>query len=796
MSSITPEKNPSIGAVAYAKSKMMFIARASTGNEASTSSTVGCASFSSKNRWAFLVVDYEGSSDVRVNAKDEDDILKKLQDKYASHLESAINSAGVKLKEDIKDFSEKYGRNTVYSKTSLCVVNRSLKSLLETFDMQSQVKTLKDEHKKDGALHTRMVLPLDIKECNSYIAKEQSALRAKMHPQKRSQAKAKKYHAYAVLAWAYSYKEDKEGNLTLIKAKEAQVALVPRARVECGIFFDGTNNNQFNTKMREEYEVYLKEKKRIIRTGLATLGSWEDIITKTDIPKSKVLPLIYKDLSTNISSYTQAEKEDEYESGWFWIFRNKTSEDSEKIYDYFHDEDGDEVGKFVENNLLPSGADSSYTGGNTNVVKLYRLYNTDVSDAKHDEHMYECYRDKIYVTGAGTYDHRNTGKHEEDEVFRGSALAMFGTGVTAKVEQACKHLAQKLASLPTGYIDTLVLDIFGFSRGAAEARHFVGSIADVDFDVKSKNLVDKDGKEYQEFTLSKEGKNLYPYLIREKEDRKDDVVIDKIVFRFVGIFDTVPHYGLIQDNDGEDLNLKLEPTKVGRVVHLTAKDEFRDNFDLYSIKSSKDSKLEDNFEEKEFFGAHSDIGGGYIDGNDELVHLAVRIRYSLKDDQDIHIEKLVKQWNDDNFWVKNHVYKVIKDEKDIQKKDGFYVVKSVMRNDTNEKMIFLYKIFMYRKKIDNEYSQISLEYMHKQAYKIAPLKKELGKLKYKKMEPFSKAAQTSEGKFIWATQTMTEDDFNPYKSQFIHHSSSLCITHKPKGGTENGLYGKRVIHYV
>jgi len=46
-----PEKNPSIGAVAYSKSNMMFIARASTGNEASNSSTAGCASFSNKNRW-------------------------------------------------------------------------------------------------------------------------------------------------------------------------------------------------------------------------------------------------------------------------------------------------------------------------------------------------------------------------------------------------------------------------------------------------------------------------------------------------------------------------------------------------------------------------------------------------------------------------------------------------------------------------------------------------------------------------------------------------------------------------
>jgi len=788
------EKNPSIGAVAYSKSNMMFIAKASTGNEASSSSTVGCANFSNKNRWVFLMVDYEGSSDIRNNVKDEDEILKKLQDKYALHLESSMNNAGVKRQEDIRDFSEKHGRDTVYSKASLCTVNRSLKSLLETFDMRSQVKTLKDESKKEGALHTRMVLPLDVNECNSYLAKEQRELRKKMHPRRRGQVKLKKYHAYAVLAWAYSYKEDEEGNLMLIKAKEAQVALVPRARVECGIFFDGTNNNQFNTKMREEYEEFLKDKKEAMRLQNYNERSWEGQVRDTKIPKSKVLPLIYKDLSENIKAYTKDEKEEAYESGWSWIFRNKTSQDSEKIYDYFHDGEDKDIGTFVEDELLPSGADSSYTGGNTNVVKLHKLYNTDVSDVKHEEHLYECYRDKIYVTGVGTYDHRNTGEHEEDEKFLGSGLAMFSTGVITKVDQACKHLAQKLDALPTGYIDTLVLDVFGFSRGAAEARHFVGSISKGDFDIKTKNLVDKGGKEYKEFILSRNGKNLYPYLIREKEDRKDDVVIDKIVFRFVGIFDTVPHYGLFQDDDGEELNLKLEPTKVGRVVHLTAKDEFRHNFDLYSIKSSESASLKDNFEEKEFFGAHSDIGGGYIDGSEELVELSIKTKIGISDYNDMQIEKLIKRWNKKYFWVKDPVYKIVKSKNEIDKVDGFYVKKSAYKDDESDLGDYtIYLIYMYRSKIDNEYAQVSLEYMYKQALKITPLKKDLGGLKYKEMEPFNKA---SGDKFIWATETMTYEDFNPYKSQFIHHSSSLGIAHKPNAGSTNGLYGKRKVHYT
>ena len=100
---------------------------------------------------------------------------------------------------------------------------------------------------------------------------------------------------------------------------------------------------------------------------------------------------------------------------------------------------------------------------------------------------------------------------------------------------------------------------------------------------------------------------------------------------------------------------------------------------------------------------------------------------------------------------------------------------------------------MYRKRLENKYAQLPLEYMFKHAYKIVPLKKELGKLKYKDMAPFSSAPGD---KFLWATESMSEEDFNPYKSQFVHHSASLGIAHKPNGGTENGLYGKRTIHYV
>ena len=793
------ENQKVIGMVAYAQSKMMFVAKATTGNEKSKVSTRGCASTSKIHRWAFLVVSYEESVSIRKETNnDEEKILKKLQDRYAPKLKNAITNAGVKRVEDIRDFSVVDDKKLITSQKALYAIAHSLKTVLEVFDMKAEAKTLKEEHTKEGALQTRMLLPLDVNECNSYLTKEAKLTVKNTNPRARSGAKH--HHAYAVVAWAYGYKKDEEGNLSLLLAEEAQVAFVPKTRFECGVFFDGTNNNMFNTELREEYEKFLKIKKRNIVNGTYLPGSWEHGMFIEHWPKSKVLPLIYKDLALNIKAYTQVEKGDDYENSWWWFFRNKASYDSEAIYDYFHNEDTTEVEKFVADALLPDGADSSYMGANTNIVKLHKLYKTDTRDIKHKEHLYECHRNKVYVTGAGTYDSRNKEEHQDDATFLGSAFAVGDTGVITKVNQACKDVATKLASLPVDYIDTLVLDVFGFSRGAAEARHFVSSITSIELNVTTKDCVDRQGKAYKEFILSKDGKNLYPYLIKEQESKKDAIVIDKIIFRFVGLFDTVPHYGLYQDDDAQELKLDLQPTRISRVVHITAKNEFRRNFSLYSIKSAKDATLADNFIEKGLFGAHSDIGGGYLDNHEELVKLAVRVKYSKYDDQDAAIFALLKRWNRRYFWVKNPIITIVQTKEEMQGRDGFYIIKNVMKNERHDDKIFLYNIYMYRKKIDSEYSEVSLDYMHYNASKIAPYEKSIIELAYREMLPFVNAAVTKEEKLHWAVEEMDAKAFHPYKSNFIHHSINVdgakAIASAGNEGTQEGFYGSRKIYYV
>lgn len=830
------EEKRALGAVAYNKDKMMFIARAISKCETSENSTAQCVKLSIKNRWAYTVLSYKDVETLRKNNPKSEELLNVLKTDYLPDLEGAITKAGVTKREEIRDLDMPMLKSLVYLRGSTGCSANSMKDLLRANNMHAQAKALtKEGHLQTGKMTTRMLLDFSAEECHKVV-------------QQRSGDKSS--HAYAVVALAYGYK-GKDNALELTKAN-VQIAFLPRSRFECGIFFDGTNNNQFNTDLREDYERYMDVLARMF-DGNASLNpdTWQGQLLNKTKTKDELLPLVFEELKKSIPSYAKnAKKQQQYDEGsWFFhLWQDKVSSDVDTVYafteerlirsfneikriekeelnvgivesktDELRQKAKDEAKNLTLEKLLPDGEGSSYTGEDTNIVKLYNAYSTDTRDLKDEYHLHDCQRGKIYITGAGTYDPNRIDEHEDDAVLFGSALAICDTGVKAKVNQACKDLKVKLKGLQTAYIDTLVLDIFGFSRGAAEARHFVGSLCkglDCTFERKityaSKKDADEKEEEFIEYELSKNGENLYSHILKEEISEKDAIIIDKIVFRFVGIFDTVPHEGLVQSNDIKDLNLKLEEGKVSSVVHLTAKDEFRYNFDLVSIFSEhtkvNGEKINNHFIEKEFFGAHSDVGGGYTDNVSELTELPTQRYNSVSETYDEKVKELIKKWNKKYHWVKgNHIEfinNIDKLENAIHEdrgrsmfSDGFYIKKYIYtRGQKNKKKVSSYHIYMYRKSVDTEYSQIPLEYMHKQAAKMVPLKAlEEPKTSYKVMEPFCKA---SGKKLTWATQEMSEDDFRPYKTQFSHHSSTAGIAHHPNVGEENILYGKRDVYYV
>lgn len=138
---------------------------------------------------------------------------------------------------------------------------------------------------------------------------------------------------------------------------------------------------------------------------------------------------------------------------------------------------------------------------------------------------------------------------------------------------------------PNVIIEKIEFDIFGFSRGAAAARHFANEVLKGEHSLLAKALP----------TGS-------PLLSRNFNWRlKTDVTIN-----FIGLFDTVAaiaNPGLFDfsgtNNRNPGVNLKLPDGCANKVVHLVARDEVRENFALNSLGHI----------DLDLPGAHSDLGG-------------------------------------------------------------------------------------------------------------------------------------------------------------------------------------------
>ncbi|QAU24193.1 type IV secretion protein Rhs [Dyella sp. M7H15-1] len=229
-------------------------------------------------------------------------------------------------------------------------------------------------------------------------------------------------------------------------------------------------------------------------------------------------------------------------------------------------------------------AGSSYGGGYTNVWRLYNLYQDSTK-----EPLIEGQREyfiPIYVEGIGTV----TG--ERDDLL-GMGFGIGGTGILAKVEQtlvqAIPNAVKRFAELePSLSIDALEFDVFGFSRGAAAARHFVNQIHHAQPSPLAQKLPATQARLAQGFDASKD-----------------------IRVGFVGLFDTVVAHASLADGfnvrsgRSDPINVALPAGCARQVVQLTARDEHRANFMLTTVAPQH--------REIALPGVHSDIGGGYRD---------------------------------------------------------------------------------------------------------------------------------------------------------------------------------------
>jgi hypothetical protein len=205
----------------------------------------------------------------------------------------------------------------------------------------------------------------------------------------------------------------------------------------------------------------------------------------------------------------------------------------------------------------------------TNIAKLFKVY------GEAGDHAIK----KLYIRGVGSEAHK-----DDNDRLGGSGIfskgidsmlgGAFGSGGHDRIDFMLDHVKSILKEMPD--VTELTFDVFGFSRGAALARHFVNVLRETPLHAKQS-------------------------------------------IRFLGLFDTVGSFGL-PGNNKDNFDFRIANDSVKYVYHLVAENELRENFDLQSIRPNAATPLNhdesyctgDHWEVEILCpGVHSDIGGGY-----------------------------------------------------------------------------------------------------------------------------------------------------------------------------------------
>jgi len=297
---------------------------------------------------------------------------------------------------------------------------------------------------------------------------------------------------------------------------------------------------------------------------------------------------------------------DDYSSDWVDKFHRQRSKDPQEFTDDLFEFPSEDIRHGFDNVVTGSAANEI-----TNVEKLKLLY-------MYDEIVDNTYLERIYVTGIGTGNEIDVSKPAEEPMLRGVLMGQaFGIGpygITNKVTTAIESIGSNLESYlykANNYsnvsydgIGKFEFDVFGFSRGSAAARHFINLVLDGENGEFSTHI---------QKVCADEGIHLDPEFKWIETER------DKLIVKFVGLFDTVASVLDMTEGDWDINNadtgaarLWLDPAGVEKAVHFTAhkNTEYRKNF--CSNKLNLDGLTYSNqFEEHALPGAHSDLGGGY-----------------------------------------------------------------------------------------------------------------------------------------------------------------------------------------
>lgn len=245
------------------------------------------------------------------------------------------------------------------------------------------------------------------------------------------------------------------------------------------------------------------------------------------------------------------------------------------------------------------GETNSYQNGRTNIA----IMEPHVSVKKDDYSDYDFVY-KHYVAGQGTFSH-------DSDSFWGYALGSGDSGVASRAEDGISKAVNSILEETTKikpekhYIEKLLIDVFGFSRGAATARYaihvvFEGRISWVDEDT---------GQVFYEWDPVVKRLNDFNYATKN----------ESVEVGFAGLYDTVLSYFGSQYVSWSSNTLKQKAVaEANKSLHLAAADEHRNDFPLHKISSAiKKGKGEEYF----LPGVHADVGGSYNQANDLLIEI-------------------------------------------------------------------------------------------------------------------------------------------------------------------------------
>ena len=268
--------------------------------------------------------------------------------------------------------------------------------------------------------------------------------------------------------------------------------------------------------------------------------------------------------------------------------------------------------------------DESFTGGAnqpyvenrqySNVALLHSIYKCmSQEELEKEKQQADIFIYNIYVEGAGTGAIYSSALYEKIYNWKGSIKGTGVSGVSNLVAKAVNIIRKRLSSLNiTDYHNTEIhFDVFGFSRGATCARLFAYLA------VRESGERLECEEEFEESVAKELYRDRYLHFL-------DELGLKSITVDFLGIYDTVSSIGGVTaesyTNNVTDYGL-FSPTlnKVISTYHLCAMDEFRSHFALTDIGTAIDDP---NNAEIFIPGCHSDVGGGYISGEDNSFSLA------------------------------------------------------------------------------------------------------------------------------------------------------------------------------